>query len=51
MKILIARLNHETNTFSPVPTPLSAFGGHGPDYDAAAYAAQKGERTAMGAFF
>ncbi|WP_353147069.1 M81 family metallopeptidase [Pollutimonas bauzanensis] len=50
MKILIARLNHETNTFSPVPTPLSAFGGHGPDYDAAAYAAQKGERTAMGAF-
>ncbi len=25
MKILIARLNHETNTFSPVPTPLEAF--------------------------
>ena len=22
MKILIARMNHETNTFSPVPTPL-----------------------------
>ncbi|WP_224020189.1 M81 family metallopeptidase, partial [Burkholderia vietnamiensis] len=26
MKILIARMNHETNTFSPVPTPLAAFG-------------------------
>ena len=25
MKLLIARLNHETNTFSPVPTPLQAF--------------------------
>ncbi|NGM85974.1 M81 family metallopeptidase [Parapusillimonas sp. SGNA-6] len=50
MKILIARLNHETNTFSPVPTPLSAFGIDGPDFDQAAYAANKGARTAMGAF-
>ena len=25
MKFLIARFSHETNTFSPVPTPLSAF--------------------------
>lgn len=25
MKILIARFSHETNTFSPVPTPLSSF--------------------------
>ena len=24
MKILIARLNHETNTFSPVPTLIAA---------------------------
>src|SRR5690606_14627 len=47
MKLLIARLNHETNTFSPVPTPLQDFG---PDYDADAYAANKGARTAMGAF-
>ena len=37
MKVLIARMNHETNTFSPVPTPLSAFGNDGPTYDAAAY--------------
>ena len=42
MKIVIARLNHETNTFSPVPTPLSAFGAgdpHGPAFGADAYAA------------
>lgn len=50
MKILIARLNHETNTFSPVPTPLKAFGIHGPDYDQDAYRANKGAKTAMGAF-
>ncbi|MBB5217476.1 M81 family metallopeptidase [Parapusillimonas granuli] len=50
MKVLIARLNHETNTFSPVPTPLSAFGDHGPDYGADAYKANKGAVTAMGAF-
>ncbi|MBV7482854.1 M81 family metallopeptidase [Bordetella sp. BOR01] len=50
MKVLIARLNHETNTFSPVPTPLEAFGEHGPDYDEAAYRANHGQRTAMAAF-
>ncbi|MEO7729067.1 MAG: M81 family metallopeptidase [Burkholderiales bacterium] len=53
MKIVIARLNHETNTFSPVPTPLAAFGGgdpRGPAFDADAYAAGKGSATAMGAF-
>ena len=47
MKVLIARLNHETNTFSPVPTPLEAFE---PRYGADAYRAQKGMRTAMSAF-
>jgi len=46
MKILIARLNHETNTFSPVPTPLTAFA---PTYGQAAYMANKGMRTAMSA--
>ncbi|MCC2595920.1 M81 family metallopeptidase [Pusillimonas sp. MFBS29] len=50
MKLLIARLNHETNTFSPVPTMLADFGIRGPDYDEQAYAANKGVRTAMGAF-
>lgn len=47
MKWLIARLNHETNAFSPVPTPLQAFA---PDYGAAALRAQSGMRTAMAAF-
>ncbi|WP_446513545.1 M81 family metallopeptidase, partial [Photobacterium sp. DNB22_13_2] len=43
MRILIARFNHETNTFSPVPTPLASF--H-PRYGADAYRAAKGTRTA-----
>ena len=47
MRILIARFNHETNTFSPVPTPLASF--H-PRYGADAYRAAKGTRTAAGAF-
>lgn len=47
MKILIARLNHETNTFSPVPTPLQAFS---PDYSEQALRSQRGMRTAMAAF-
>ncbi|AKJ69498.1 hypothetical protein PATSB16_38350 [Pandoraea thiooxydans] len=50
MKIVIARMNHETNTFSPVPTPLAAFGPCGPDYGDDAYRANRGARTAMGAF-
>ncbi|WP_066733158.1 M81 family metallopeptidase [Cupriavidus sp. D384] len=47
MKILIARLNHETNTFSPVATPLESF--H-PRYGTEGYRAAKGTRTAAGAF-
>ncbi|WP_321964475.1 M81 family metallopeptidase [Paraburkholderia sp. J7] len=50
MKILIARMNHETNTFSPVATPLAAFGGDGPAWGEAAYRENKGMRTAMAAF-
>lgn len=50
MKILIARMNHETNTFSPVPTPLAAFGRDGPDWGSDAYRANQGMRTAMAAF-
>ncbi len=46
-KIVIARFNHETNTFSPVPTPLDAFA---PQWGAAALRDQQGARTAMGAF-
>jgi hypothetical protein len=47
LKILIARLNHETNTFSPAPTPLAAFD---PVYGEDAYQANLGMRTAMAAF-
>ena len=50
MKILVARLNHETNTFSPVATPLSSFGDHGPTYGDEAYAASKGTRTGIAAY-
>ncbi len=53
MKIVIARLNHETNTFSPLPTPLAAFGAGdplGPSFGADAYQAARGSATAMGAF-
>ena len=50
MKVLIARVNHETNTFSPVPTPLETFGPEGPTYGADALAANDGKRTAMSAF-
>lgn len=47
MKILIARFNHEANTFSPVPTPLEAFDRA---YDEDAYRLNLGMRTAMAAF-
>jgi microcystin degradation protein MlrC len=50
MKILIARMNHETNTFSPVATPLEAFGRAGPCYGDDAYRENAGMRTAMSAF-
>ena len=47
MKFLIARFNHETNTFSPVATPLTAFE---PLYGDDALNDQRHARTAMGAF-
>ena len=50
LKIVAARMNHETNTFSPVPTPLASFGPDGPTFGAAAHAQAKGSRTALGAF-
>lgn len=50
MKIVAARLNHETNTFSPVPTPLGSFGPDAPTFGAAALAQARGTRTALGAF-
>ena len=53
MRVVIARMQHETNTFSPVPTPLAAFGtgnGVGPYRGAQAREVMSGSRVAMGAF-
>ena len=52
MRVVIAQMKHETNTYSPVPTPLSRFasGGRVPLEGRAAYAAYKGTGSAIGAF-
>jgi microcystin degradation protein MlrC len=51
MHLLIAMMKHETNTFSPVPTPLSRFGnGPGPLYGEAAVRAYRGTGTGLGAY-
>ncbi|QRM32860.1 M81 family metallopeptidase [Microvirga sp. VF16] len=47
MRIVVARLNHETNTFSPVRTDLNSFD---PKWDEEAYAFGNGSNTALGAF-
>ena len=50
MRLLIAMMKHETNTFSPVPTPLARFGhGPGPLYGEAAIAAYRGTGSGLGA--
>ncbi len=51
MRLLIAMMKHETNTFSPVPTPLTRFGhGPGPLYGEAAVAAYRGTGSGLGAY-
>ena len=52
MRLVIAQMKHETNTFSPVPTPLARF-AHGtplPLEGREVYEAFKGTGTAIGAF-
>ncbi|HEY6513004.1 MAG TPA: M81 family metallopeptidase [Burkholderiaceae bacterium] len=52
MKLVIAQMKHETNTYSPVPTPLGRF-AHGsatPPEGADAIAAYRGTGSAIGAF-
>ena len=51
MKLVIAQMKHETNTFSPVPTPLKRFAvaGDAPPRGEAAVAAYRG--TARPAVF
>ena len=52
MRVVIAQMKHETNTFSPVPTPLSRFAGDDevPPEGADAYQAYKGTGSAIAAF-
>ena len=52
MKLVIAQMKHETNTFSPVPTPLSRFatGAELPPEGAAAIAAYRSTGSAIAAF-
>jgi microcystin degradation protein MlrC len=51
MRLLIAMMKHETNTFSPVPTRLERFGsGPGPLYGEAAVRAYRGTGTGLGAY-
>jgi microcystin degradation protein MlrC len=51
MRLLLAMMKHETNTFSPVPTPLQRFGtGPGPLYGEAAIAAFRGTGSGLGAY-
>jgi microcystin degradation protein MlrC len=51
MRFLIAMMQHETNTFSPVPTPLARFGRGGePPRAEAAIAAYRDTGTAAGAY-
>jgi len=50
MRVVIAQMQHETNTFSPVPTPWEAFGKDGPRIGREACEAAEGTRVAMAAF-
>jgi microcystin degradation protein MlrC len=52
MRLVIAQMKHETNTFSPVPTPLARFahGAPAPHEGRAVHEAFKGTGTAIGAF-
>ena len=52
MKLVIAQMKHETNTFSPVPTPLSRFatGADLPPEGEAAVAAYRGTGSVIAAF-
>lgn len=52
MRVVIAMMKHETNTFSPVPTPLERFarGFPLPPRGREAYEAYKGTGSAMGAY-
>ena len=53
-RLIVAVFKHETNTFSPLPTPLEAFGRYnpkpGPVYGADAVATYRGTNTPAAAY-
>jgi microcystin degradation protein MlrC len=50
-RFIAAMIKHETNSFSPVPTPLANFGhGKGPSYGGEALQAYQHTNTPLGAF-
>jgi microcystin degradation protein MlrC len=50
-RYVLALVKHETNTFSPIPTPLKSFGhGEGPAFGAAAAARFRGTNTPLAAY-
>ena len=51
-RVVVAMMEHETNTFSPVPTPLERFGrgGFGVPVGSEVYERFKGTGTGIGAF-
>lgn len=49
-RAVVAMMEHETNTFSPVPTPLSRFGSPEVPRGAEVYRLFKGTGTGLGAF-
>ncbi len=53
MRLVIAMMKHETNTFSPVPTPLERFarGMSAPASGDAVYQSFKGTGSGLGGFF
>ncbi|MCG6857823.1 MAG: M81 family metallopeptidase, partial [Salaquimonas sp.] len=50
MRAVIAMMEHETNTFSPVPTPLARFGSPEVPTGKDVYRLYKGTGTGLGAF-
>ncbi len=50
MRLVIALMSHETNTFSPVPTPIARFGPRGAVFGSAAQDAYQGTNTGFAAY-
>ncbi len=50
MRLVIALMSHETNTFSPVPTPLERFGANGAVFGEEASAAYRNTNTGIAAY-